>query len=192
MCGASAAWPTKRDDSRGAILVEAAIIVPLAIFIIAGILDLGHLFQESTIVYQASRAGARTGGAQTAKKTPQVMAYWCGPASDVPIDPIRCDVVLGETPPWDSLPGTPFQRVPLVSGLFMACHYLREAGLEPAEWRVRVQGPYRRTEDTSEMNWLSVAVERSESGRRCLFCIQQFLESIVLVEKSVFPVQCDT
>ena len=44
---------------RGAAAVEMAIVLPLLLFIIAGMIDLGRLFYVQTMVTNAAREGAR-------------------------------------------------------------------------------------------------------------------------------------
>jgi hypothetical protein len=48
---------------RGAVLVEAAVIFPLLIFIVLGICEYGLAYRNSLTVSSASRAGARTASA---------------------------------------------------------------------------------------------------------------------------------
>ena len=51
----------RRDrDQRGAVVVEFALIVPLLLLIVFGILDFGYMLNRTTIVSNASRDGART------------------------------------------------------------------------------------------------------------------------------------
>jgi Flp pilus assembly protein TadG len=50
-------------DTKGVAMVEFAIIVVLFLTIVAGIMDLGHLFYLQHIVTNASREGARYGAA---------------------------------------------------------------------------------------------------------------------------------
>jgi Flp pilus assembly protein TadG len=61
---------------RGNITVELGLVLPLVLFIIAGVLDLGMLFWEKHILTNATREGARaavkavdTGSAVVAEKT---------------------------------------------------------------------------------------------------------------------------
>jgi Flp pilus assembly protein TadG len=49
-----------RDD-RGAELIEMALILPVLMLIIAGIVDFGFLFQKFNVVTNAAREGARMG-----------------------------------------------------------------------------------------------------------------------------------
>ena len=52
---------TSRDrDQRGAVVVEFALIVPMLLLIVFGILDFGYMLNRNTIVSNASRDGART------------------------------------------------------------------------------------------------------------------------------------
>ena len=47
-------------SERGQALVETAIILPLVLFVFAGIVELGRAYQVSQIVDNAAREGART------------------------------------------------------------------------------------------------------------------------------------
>jgi Flp pilus assembly protein TadG len=46
---------------RGSELIELAIVTPILLFIIAGIMDFGFLFQRYEVVTNAAREGARLG-----------------------------------------------------------------------------------------------------------------------------------
>ena len=48
-----------REDSRGANLVEFALVAVLLLIILAGVVDIGRLFHSWIIVTNASREGAR-------------------------------------------------------------------------------------------------------------------------------------
>ena len=51
---------TRRNRSeRGAVLVEAAIALPLLLLVVMGIIDFGRLFQRYEVVTNAAREGAR-------------------------------------------------------------------------------------------------------------------------------------
>ena len=178
-------------------MVETAIIIPLAVFIIAGILDLGYIFQRSTIIYQASRAGARTGVAQTSRMQSDSRAEWCSNSGIYVDKTLRCSDVLEEDSLWENDPAWPTSppgvALPLQSSMFMACYYLREAGLDPLDWEAAVTGPITQSEGISrkvEMRWIQVTVQRSAIAERCLFCLQQQIEAITLKETSFFPVPC--
>ncbi len=51
----------RRLDQRGAALVEAAIVMPLLLMLIFGMIEFGFLFKDSLTVANAARAGARVG-----------------------------------------------------------------------------------------------------------------------------------
>ena len=51
----------RRKGERGAELIEFALVFPLLLFIILGIVDLGFLFQRMEVVTNAAREGARVG-----------------------------------------------------------------------------------------------------------------------------------
>ena len=46
-------------DDRGSELIELALVLPILLFIIAGIVDFGFLFQRYEVVTNAAREGAR-------------------------------------------------------------------------------------------------------------------------------------
>src|SRR3979411_162779 len=54
----------KRDDESGAVMVEAAIIFPLLMLLLFGIVEFGILFKNVQTVYSATRSGARTASAE--------------------------------------------------------------------------------------------------------------------------------
>jgi Flp pilus assembly protein TadG len=47
-------------DQRGAVVIEFALIVPLLLLIVFGVLDFGYMLNRTTIVSNASRDGVRT------------------------------------------------------------------------------------------------------------------------------------
>jgi Flp pilus assembly protein TadG len=51
----------KRRDQRGASVVEFAIILPLIVWLIFGIMEIGFVLYDKTMITQASREGARAG-----------------------------------------------------------------------------------------------------------------------------------
>ena len=50
---------TSGRRERGAVAIEMAIVLPLLLLIIAGMIDLGRLFFVQTMVTNAAREGAR-------------------------------------------------------------------------------------------------------------------------------------
>src|SRR5438270_13426205 len=51
---------------RGAVLVEAALVLPVIITLTLGIIEFGLVFKDSLTIANATRAGARVGAATTA------------------------------------------------------------------------------------------------------------------------------
>ncbi len=48
-----------RRDQDGAVAVEFALIVPMLLLVVFGVLDFGYMLNRSTVVSNASRDGAR-------------------------------------------------------------------------------------------------------------------------------------
>lgn len=56
----AAGKPLKRSkEEKGSVIIEMAVIMPLFLLIVAGIIDLGFLFWEQEVLTNASREGAR-------------------------------------------------------------------------------------------------------------------------------------
>jgi hypothetical protein len=70
---------TRRIRSeRGAELIEFALVLPLLLFIVMGVIDFGFLFQRFEVVTNAAREGARMAvlpGYATADVTARVQSY---------------------------------------------------------------------------------------------------------------------
>jgi Flp pilus assembly protein TadG len=54
---------SRRDGERGAVLVEAVIVIPILMMITLGIIEYGSAYQQDAAVAAASRAGARVASA---------------------------------------------------------------------------------------------------------------------------------
>jgi Flp pilus assembly protein TadG len=57
----------RQDGERGAVLVEAVIVIPILMLITLGIIEYGSAYQQDAAVASASRAGARVASAMTTK-----------------------------------------------------------------------------------------------------------------------------
>jgi Flp pilus assembly protein TadG len=53
------AFRRRSDDDTGAELIELAIVLPILLLVVAGIMDFGFLFQRYEVVTNAAREGAR-------------------------------------------------------------------------------------------------------------------------------------
>ena len=75
---ASVDWTHRLRSEQGAELIEFALILPLLMFIILGLVDFGFMFQRFEVVTNAAREGARMAvlpGYKTADVTARVQAY---------------------------------------------------------------------------------------------------------------------
>jgi Flp pilus assembly protein TadG len=52
-------WLQRSGDDRGAELIELALALPILLFVAAGIMEFGFLFQRSEVITNAVREGAR-------------------------------------------------------------------------------------------------------------------------------------
>jgi hypothetical protein len=58
-----ARWRRRWSDDRGAALVEAAIVLPVVVIIVFGIIEIGLLFRTASVDTGSTRSGARLGSA---------------------------------------------------------------------------------------------------------------------------------
>jgi len=63
-------WKSRRE--RGSVVIEMALVLPLLLLIVAGIVDLGILFWEKEVLTNASREGARAGARAGASGLPRI------------------------------------------------------------------------------------------------------------------------
>jgi Flp pilus assembly protein TadG len=71
-------WPASALSERGAELVEFAIVLPLMLLIVMGIVDFGFMFQRYVVLTNAAMEGARVAvlpGYQRADVLARVQAY---------------------------------------------------------------------------------------------------------------------
>jgi TadE-like protein len=97
-------WRSRvKNGERGAELIEFALVLPLLLLLVLGIVDFGFLFQRLEVVTNAAREGARiailTGsGYDTAEVQARVSAYL--QAGGVPVSP-GCCAASGSNPTVD-------------------------------------------------------------------------------------------
>jgi Flp pilus assembly protein TadG len=60
---------SRKPDERGATMVEAAIVLPVVMLIVFGIIEFGLAFKDALTVSSAVRAGARTASAEPRQAT---------------------------------------------------------------------------------------------------------------------------
>jgi|GEM_PF-2069118 len=159
---------------RGGVLTELAILIPLIILMTGGLIDLGKMIRESNVLVEASRHGARSGGALV-----NAQVNWCtgsvADLVDVPCSPI------------------PRHGTPLQTSVARSCDYIESAGLSRADWQVSVSRSLMADEDLAlpiTVFGLRVQIgQNPASNSRCLLCWLPFLKSWLLSAESIFPAQ---
>lgn len=170
-------------DQRGGVLVECAIIIPLLVLVVGGIVDLAILMRESDIVIEAARHGARLGAAQS-------------------LDDLLCidggvvSCACVSTPPLlpGCSPANPVERTIAES----ACEYLAGADFNLPDWKVSIsrisdaldQNVF--DDESIPVNLAQVRVIQDDARKRCLFCWQAALRSVVVKGESTFELETDT
>jgi Flp pilus assembly protein TadG len=65
-------WRPRSGRERGNVTLEMAVVLPLLLLIVAGIIDLGLLFWEQEVIANASREGARAGARAGVSGLPRI------------------------------------------------------------------------------------------------------------------------
>lgn len=76
----------RRRGQRGAVMVEAALVLPVMVLIVMGIIEFGFAFASSATTSGASRSGARLGAAAYATAAPTL------PAQQIAVDKMAATV----------------------------------------------------------------------------------------------------
>jgi len=74
---------TLRDGERGQALVEMALVLPLFLVLVLGIVDFGRAYQQHITVSGAAREGARLG--VTGAPASEIIARAAAAAGDLPV-----------------------------------------------------------------------------------------------------------
>ena len=168
------------NAARGGVLVELAILIPVIVLLIGGIVDLSSIIRESNIVVEASRHGARSGGAAAA-------AFPAPMCSDSTVHyEYSCDAVGAFSPDHEGLRAATERT----------CEYLELTLQRPGDWKVATDKSLVADEDpvltveNGVFAQVKVTVSQSEAAQsRCLLCWVPGLSSFLLRAESSFPVQ---
>lgn len=84
-------------DDTGSELVELAVVLPILVLIIAGIIDFGFLFQRYEVVTNAAREGARLGSLADDYTNPDIISRVRGYLDAGGLDGTSANVLPGTT-----------------------------------------------------------------------------------------------
>ena len=85
----------KRDGERGSELIELAIVLPIFLLIIMGIVDFGFLFQRYEVVTNAAREGARLASLDATYSDPDIRLRVQNYLSAGGLDPATATITPG-------------------------------------------------------------------------------------------------
>ena len=159
-------------NERGGVLAELAILVPLVILFTGAIIDFGKMIRESNVLVEASRHGARSGGALL---NPGV--NWC--TQDVSALTIPCAPA-------------PVQGAPLQTAAARSCDYIQSAGLSRNDWIITASRVVTSEDPVIPLPVIELKVDISQnpaSKSRCVLCWVPALTNWLLSAESSFPAQ---
>jgi hypothetical protein len=172
----------RNHRSRGAVLVEFAITLPLMLLLVATVIDLWELLRQADLVLMSTRHGARTAAAE---------AHWVFSDPDQTKPEKACGDIDGDSPV-------------LTAGVALAHNYLVAVGLQSGACvpsgtpqRVCTGSAYSITsqfEKLCEGGFPQQAVRvtaQSLGAARCLVCLPQLLLTRPVRASSVFAAEVD-
>lgn len=169
---------------RGATLVEFAIVAPFLILLIAGVVDYGLALGRIEVISSAAREGARTAAAYDlldelagSPDSPTPSPRGCrGFSRD--FNSIYCN--LGSPIDLDCSQSPERETLLECAAINSAQSYLKNAGLNPADWKVSSDAciasdpPPATGTDPSDLkyafNSVRVRIERADGFKGCIWC----------------------
>lgn len=161
-----------RLTASGISIVELALILPVIILLIVGLVDYGSSLREIQVISQAARDGARAGSAH-----PRVFPGIACAATDTPLSTIDCTIqsqILGSDP--------------VVNAAKKAtCNSLLTSKAS-GSWDISAEVSCL-TEDSSKFQLLKVKIQQSASGSSCLLCWQDWIAALKPQTESAFVLE---
>ncbi len=92
------AWRRRRGQPAGTVSVEMAMVAPILITLLFGIIELGLIFRDTMTLNQAAREGVRV--AAVGAPTSTILARLQGAAPNLSPDALECWATLIWTGGW--------------------------------------------------------------------------------------------
>lgn len=188
------AWRKRAGAEDGLGLLEFAIILPVLVLLVVGLIDYGNLIREMNTLSLVARDAARVAAthARTARNTtPGEVPVMCeNPA--VPLSSVDCGGNAAQLQIQAYNPGAASTTPdPIdVAAKKASCVAIRAAGLNPADFNVT---PIVVDEAESGSSWvaneLRLRIEIKPEARNCVLCWGNILSGVPLRGDSVFVLE---
>jgi len=167
-----------KSDS-GISMLELALVLPLTLVLIGGIVDYGFALREVQAISSAAREAARM-GASYARLHRKAR---CADAATGGVTTVKCD-----TKNADDLKIVDGDSVTAATKK-TACQSLRNAKLSPGDWNVNVEVPAPVTEDGSTFDVVTVKIQKGDKAKNCLICWDAMMDAMRGNSESTFALE---
>lgn len=162
----------------GISLVELALVLPLALLLIAGIIDYGFALREIQAISSAAREGARIAASHARRNVG--LNVKCADTAN-PATSISC-AATGNA--LTILNSDPIANVAKKT----ACQSIRNSKLTPSDWDVTAEVP-RVQEDGDSFDVVTVKIVKNANARNCLICWDSMLSALRGNSESTFTLE---
>lgn len=164
-----------RHSESGVSITELAIVLPVLVILITGIIDVGIGLRDIQVVTDAARNSALR-ASRSILTRPNLVA-----------DPPQCtseniSTSISEFTDCTEKSVANLTRIQ-TSAWTEACHYLDETGLDKSMWRIGVRVA-NELEDNQAVGLVTVRIEAVEDRQNCFFCATPF--AITELPRSAF------
>ena len=160
-------------SSKGASLIELALILPVVVILISGLIDIGYKINTVKTVASATRHAARIAASHSKSLS----------------NPPPCGQELREICPPGSLPSPITSASVNEVARDAACNYLKASGHAPDNWQVFVPEVREVGEDGKLFKTTRITMTRIDND--CLVCYERFFESFRTESTSLFVLEGD-
>ena len=162
----------------GISLLELAVVLPIIVLFVAGIIDYGSALREIQTISSASREGARIAASHSrihrtvrcSSQDPAARAGSCQLTGSTSFEIVASD-------PVDA------------AARKSACGFIGNSGLRGEDWIVSTVVPAPIVEDRTAFDVITVKVEKSPNASKCIICWDKLLNSFQPKAESTFTLE---
>lgn len=170
----------RNQDSSGVSLIELALVLPLIILLVTGLVDFGIKINAIKEISAVARHSARVAASHPRRVRLQTRA------ATLCSDP-AAPIISGACPPLQGTGATILLNDPVTTAAYKtACNSLSAAHLDPSNWRVEAQ--VRETqEDNGLFQTIRVSIERIND--ECFICYDRLSDMFKATTESGFVLE---
>ncbi len=172
-------------SERGVSLLELAIVIPVIVLIVAGIVDYGFALREIQLISSASREGARIAAAHSRINHMAGGVRLPCKSGKSPASGVRCDAADLTVQPTDPVANAAQKG---------ACSFMKNSGLNLGDWSVESDVPDSVEFEGAKFDVVTVKIKKKTEATKCILCWGSLLEAFRPQAESSFNLEtnCNT